>query len=420
MKKNINRRVVVTGLGVISPIGLGWNRFWRNCVNGKSGIHKIKSFDTSEYDRHYAGEVRDFDPAKYINYHKIPYLGRASQFAIASSKMALEDAGIHQEDLLKKMAGLFIGTTMGEPKTLEFINQELSDRGFGAKKDLPIWQYPSNVIGANLAHYFGIKGKTLLISTACSSGNYAIGHAYDHIKSGRLNIVLAGGVDSMTRLNITGFSRLFAMSMKKCQPFDKNRSGMLVSEGAGFLVVESMESALNRGANIYAELLGYKLSCDATHMTMPSKEGIIQCILGAVKNAKIRLDDIDYISAHGTGTVQNDKTEALAINYIFRDMKKRPPISSIKSMLGHTMGAASAIEAITCCLAITKNTVPPTINFETFDPECNVDCIPNQARQLNVDIALNNSFAFGGNNACVVLRKFKNRSFVKGGSRVIE
>ena len=226
------------------------------------------------------------------------------------------------------------------------------------------------------------------------------------IKSGKFDIMIAGGADPIARTNFTGFARLVAMAPEKCQPFDKDRKGMMVGEGAGVLILEDLDSAKKRGANTYAEILGYGLSCDAYHMSIPSLKGIKKVMMKAMNEAKINPDEVDYISAHGTGTIPNDKTECQAIREVFNNNYKEIPISSIKSMLGHTMGAASAIEAISCCLAIKNNLIPPTINFETPDSECDIDCVPNQARKKNVNVVLNNSFAFGGNNACVVLRKY--------------
>ncbi len=224
----------------------------------------------------------------------------------------------------------------------------------------------------------------------------------------RADIILAGGSDPFSRISFTGFNQFSAVAPERCQPFDKNRKGMMVAEGAGVLVLETLESALKRNAPIYAEILGYGLSCDAQHMTQPSIEGISQCIIKAMNEAGINKDDVDYISAHGTGTLANDRAECAAIKKIFGQLYKRIPVSSIKSMLGHTMGAASALEAITCALVVKNNIIPPTINVETPDPECDIDCVPNEARNHKVNIALNNSYAFGGNNASLVLKKFTN------------
>ena len=246
-----------------------------------------------------------------------------------------------------------------------------------------------------------------MFSTACAAGNYAISYGYDLIRSGRADIVIAGASDPISRIEFTGFNQFSAVAPEKCQPFDKNRKGMMLAEGAGILVLESIENALRRKAHIYAEILGYGLSCDAYHMTNASAEGIAECMRKALKESDITKEDVDYISAHGTGTKANDRNECAAIREVFGSRYKEVPISSIKSMLGHTMGAASAIEAITCALVVKNDIIPPTINFETPDPLCDIDCVPNQARKHKVNIAMNNSYAFGGNNASLVLRKFK-------------
>jgi 3-oxoacyl-[acyl-carrier-protein] synthase II len=246
----------------------------------------------------------------------------------------------------------------------------------------------------------------MIFSTACSAGNYAVGYGFDLITLGRAQVVLAGGFDALSKVAFTGFNQFSAVSPDKCRPFDKNRKGMMVAEGAGMLVLESLESALERKALIYAEVLGYGLSCDAHHMTTSLVDGIKLCMIKALSEAGVSAEDIDYISAHGTGTLTNDKNECAAINEIFGHRYKKIPTSSIKSMLGHTMGAASAIEAIACALAVKNDMIPPTINYETPDAECDIDCVPNHSRKHVVTIALNNSYAFGGNNACLVLKKF--------------
>jgi 3-oxoacyl-[acyl-carrier-protein] synthase II len=246
----------------------------------------------------------------------------------------------------------------------------------------------------------------MMFSTACAAGNYAIGYGFDLIVLEKADLVIAGGSDAFSKVAFTGFNQFSAVAPEKCRPFDKNRKGMMVAEGAGILVLESLEHALKRKANIYAEVAGYGLSCDANHMTLPLVDGVSDCMRKAMRNAGITGKEIDYISAHGTGTIANDRSECAAIKGVFGDDSKKIPISSIKSMLGHTMGAASALEAVSCALSIKYGTIPPTINFETLDPECDIDCVPNEARKHSVNIALNNSYAFGGNNASLVLKKY--------------
>src|SRR4030067_84348 len=402
------RRVVVTGLGVVSSVGIGRDEFWKSVINGKSGISKVTSFDTKEFRCHYAGEIKNFIPEEFITKRKVQFLGRTSQLAIAATSLALKDAKVSLKDINKERTGVFIGTTMGERPLEESIDvwvKEGADKISKAK----ILQSSANNISANIGIYFKFQGPNYLIPTACAAGNYAIGYGFDLIRKGDLDYAIAGGADSFSKLAFSGFHRLYAMAPEKCQPFDKNRKGMLVGEGAGILFLESLESALKRKSNIYAEILGYGISCDAYHMTASHVDGIEKVIRKALKEADIQNEEVDYINAHGTGTQGNDKTECSAIKNVFRERYRTIPVSSIKSMLGHTMGAASGIEALTCCLVVRQNIIPPTINFKTPDPECDIDCVPNKAKIKRVNIALNNGFAFGGNNSCLVIGKFTNQ-----------
>lgn len=402
------RRVVVTGLSVVSSIGIGKDEFWKNLIAGKSGISEIATFDVSNYDIQRGGEVKNFEPEKYIPKNRIKDIGRASQFAIAATKMALKDANLDNLQLPKDRIAVLIGTTMGEGGMIEEIDKHWTAVGEDDVWALTIIKYPSNAISDNVSRFFQLQGRSAVVPTACSGGNYAIGYGYDLIRRGVIDYAIVGGTDPLSRIAFTGFGRLYAMSPDMCRPFDKNRKGMMVGEGAGVLILESLQSAKKRNANIYAELLGYGLSCDAHHMTTPHTEAIAKVMETAIKNAGVHKGDIDYISAHGTGTPSNDKTECEAIKNVFGDLVKHLSISSIKSMLGHTMGAASAIEAIACCLAIKEGMIPPTINYETPDPECDIDCVPNKARKDSVKIALNNSLAFGGNDACLALKWLQN------------
>ncbi|MBI5056888.1 MAG: beta-ketoacyl-[acyl-carrier-protein] synthase family protein [Nitrospirae bacterium] len=401
-----NRRVVVTGLGVVSSVGIGKDAFWNAILNGKSGIGKVSSFDTGNHRCHNAGEIKNFVPEEFIARRKVKFFGRTSQLAIAATALAFNDAKLPLKYIDKKRTGVFIGTTMGEKPLEEAIDSwfmEGADKISRAK----ILQASANNISANIGIYFKLEGPNYLIPTACAAGNYAIGYGADLIRRGDLDCAIAGGADAFSKLAFTGFQRVYAMSPEKCQPFDKNRKGMLVGEGAGILVLESLESALKRDADIYAEILGYGLSCDAFHMTASDSDGIEKVMLKALKDADIGKEEVDYISAHGTGTQGNDRIECAAIRKVFKEQYKTIPVSSIKSMLGHTMGAASAIEALTCCLIVKEDIIPPTMNFETPDPKCDIDCVPNRARRRRVNIALNNGFAFGGNNSCLVIKKME-------------
>jgi len=406
-KNNISRRVAITGLGVVSSLGIGKDEFWKNLIAGKSGVSEVSSFDTSNYETHIGGEIKNFQPEKYLEWWKIGKWGRATQFAITAAKGAINDANLDLYKFINEKIGAIIGTTMGEGQVIEKIDSEWVESNDEKVNIDLITLYPGNVLSKNISFKFNLNGPSLTIPTACAAGNYSIGYAYDQIKTGKKKIMIAGGAEPFSRISFTGFNRIFATAKKKCCPFDKNRDGMVVGEGAGILILEDLELALERKAEIYAEILGYGLSCDAFHMTAPSLEGIKKAIIKAIKEAGIKAEEVNYISTHGTGTPANDKTECRAIKEVFGNRYKEIPTSSIKSMLGHTMGAASAIEAISCCLAIRESIIPPTINYETPDPECEIDCVPNISRKKDIKIVLNNSYAFGGNNAVLVLGKTK-------------
>jgi len=401
----MNKRVVITGLGVISSIGIGWKEFWDNLLKGKSGISPVTAFDTSNHFTHNGGEVRGFQPEQFIPVDHLKFMNRATQMALASAKLAVEDAVFASDYLANHTVGVSHGTTLGAAQAIEDVDTLLINKQ-DVRKEL-FYQMPTHTAPSAIAQEFKCSGPNFMFSTACAAGNYAIAYAYDLIRLGNADIMIAGASDGISRIEYTGFNQFSAVAPERCQPFDKNRKGMMLAEGAGMLVLESMENALARNAPIYAEVVGYGLSCDAHHMTNASVEGITKCMKKALYEAGISVEDVDYISAHGTGTRANDRAECAAIQEVFGSRYKQIPVSSIKSMLGHTMGAASALEAITCALAITNDIIPPTINFETPDPECSIDCVPNQARKHTVGIALNNSYAFGGNNASVVLKKFK-------------
>jgi 3-oxoacyl-[acyl-carrier-protein] synthase II len=400
----MNRRVVITGLGVISSIGIGWEQFWECLINGKSGISAITAFDTSNQFTHNGGEVKNFKPEVFIQKDKLPFLSRASQLALAAAELALRDSHFDHGNASYESIATCIGITSGSVQVIESIDETLLKTDAVPKEHL--WALPAHTTSAALAAKFNTNGPNLLFSTACAAGNYAIGYGYDLIQLRRADVVIAGASDPFSRISFTGFNQFSAVAPERCQPFDRNRKGMMVAEGAGIMLLESLDNALKRNAPIYAEVLGYGLSCDAGHMTQPSVEGISQCMVKAMREAAIREDEVDYISAHGTGTLANDRTECAAIKEVFGSRSTQIPVSSIKSMLGHAMGAASAIEAITCALVVKQDIIPPTINYEIPDPECDIDCVPNHARKHGVDIALNNSYAFGGNNASLVLKKY--------------
>lgn len=400
----MNKRVVITGLGVISSIGIGWREFWDSLLRGRSGISPVTSFDTSNFFTHNGGEVKGFKPEEFIPKEQVSHLSRASQLAVAAAMLAIEDSRLDGTRFSIARTGICIGLTSGSIQVIEHINDRLI-RNDEVTKNLA-YQLPVHSPSSIIAKKLKCNGPIFSFSTACAAGNYAIGFSFDLIRSGRAEVMLAGASDPFSRIAFTGFNQFKAVAPEKCQPFDKERKGMMVAEGAGIVILESLEAALKRNAQIYAEILGYGLSCDAHHMTSSSVEGIINCMKRAIRESGITTDDVDYISAHGTGTLTNDRNECAAIKEVFGPRYKNIPVSSIKSMIGHTMGAASALEAIACALTVKNDMIPPTINYETPDPECDIDCVPNEARHHIVNIALNNSYAFGGNNACLVIKKF--------------
>ncbi len=403
----MKKRIVVTGIGVASSIGIGWKEFWKNLIAGKSGISKVESFDTTKQITHYGGEIKNFKPTDYFSRRKSELMGRASQLAVAATRLALRDARLDVKEISESYTGVSIGTTGGEAQEIETIDEVWALKGEDDVDIKLIRHYPVNNIPSNLAGVFMFKGPVRIFTTACAAGNYGIGYGFDMMQAGKVQKMIVGGSDAFSYLSFTGFNQLGAIAPERCQPFDKNRKGMMVGEGAGIMVLEALEDALKRKAEIYAEILGYGLSCDAHHMTNPQVKGIAQCITKALLESDVSREDVDYICAHGTGTQHNDSAECKAIHEVFGRRAKKISVSSIKSMLGHTMGAASAIEAIACCLVVYSDIIPPTINYETPDPECDIDCVPNKAKEQMVNIVLNNGFAFGGNNSCLVIKKFQ-------------
>jgi 3-oxoacyl-[acyl-carrier-protein] synthase II len=407
MKKD---RVVITGLGVLSPIGIGIDAFWKAAASGANGIAPIASFDTSGFRTNVGGEVKQFRPQEFLSDSELSSMGRSSQFAIAASAMAVKQAGLDFSKENPFRIGVSLGTTMGEPQILEQCIEMMytADGSTDAIPPILPHQYPCGVIPANVAAHFNARGPVIMIPTACAAGNYAIGYAFDLLCLGMADIVIAGGSDPISKIAFTGFNRLLATAKESCKPFDKNRDGMAVGEGAGMLVLETLSHALKRGTEIIAEVLGYGIACDAYNMTIPdpSGSGGILALQKAFSNANISADSVDYISAHGTGTKENDKTETFIIKTVFGDRAKRIPVSSLKSMVGHTMGAASAIEAVACCLTIQHHTILPTINYADPDPDCDLDYVPNTARSAKINMVVSNAYAFGGNTSTLVLGRY--------------
>jgi 3-oxoacyl-[acyl-carrier-protein] synthase II len=403
----MQQRIVITGIGTVTSIGVGREAFWKNLLAGRSGISLVESFDTSEYRVHKGGEVKGFCADEHTLNLDPKNMGRASQFAVAAARLAISDAQLDLSPYDPEQLGVSMGTTSGEPLEIERFNDHFVDESLDQVGAEFIALYPCHVIAAHVASELGFAGINTMIPTACAAGGYAISHAYDALRFGRAELMLAGGSDSFSRITYTGFARLGAIAPEVCQPFDRDRKGMIPGEGAAVMVLEPLEKAIERGANIYAEVAGYGLSCDAHHITAahPEGDGAARAMKKALGNSGLKPEDVDYISAHGTGTPTNDLRETLAVKRLFKEVAYDTPMSSIKSMLGHTMGAASAIETAACALAISSDCIPPTINLEEPDPDCDLDYVPNQAREHRVDVAMNNAYAFGGNNSSLILKK---------------
>jgi len=408
------KRVVLTGLGVISPIGLGKEAFWSGLLEGRSGIRTIQGFDVSPYASQIGGEVTDFHPEDYIPVHKIPKMAKVTQYAMAAAKMAIEDARLDFPQTDRTRVGVVIGTGMGGWGILEAQVRTLFESNNPRKvSPLSVPMATSNAAAAEIAISHGLKGPNITISTACSSGGNAIGHGLDLIRAGRADIVIAGGTEACLLPGVlAAFCSLRTLSVRNdapdraSRPFDKNRDGFVMGEGAGVVILESFEVAKARNASIYAELVGYAGACEASHMVSPDVSGTEQaramCL--ALQDGGVFPSEVEYINTHGTSTLLNDVVETRAIKMVFGPHAYDISMNSTKSMIGHTIGAAGAIEAIVCALTLQRGRIHSTLNIETPDPECDLDYTSHQAREGTVRVALSNSFGFGSNNACLVMR----------------
>ncbi|WKN16262.1 beta-ketoacyl-[acyl-carrier-protein] synthase family protein [Streptomyces sp. JUS-F4] len=399
------QRVVLSGFGVFSSIGVGAAAFAEGLRAGRSGAKPITSFDTTGFAYANGCEISDFEPADWIRDTDLEQLGRAARFSVAAARMATQDAGLLPEELRTKRGLISIGTTDGESRDLDSLVETEIRAGSEHMDPVVARRVRAGWLSTAIAHELGLTDvEAVTIPTACAAGNYAIGYGYDAVRAGEVDFALCGGADALCRKTFAGFYRLGTIAPERCQPFDVDRKGILTGEGAGVLVLESLSSALARGARIYAEVLGYGLNCDAHHQVAPNGASVGRAMQLALDDAGVKPEQVDLISAHGTGTRANDITEAQAIREVFGEP---PRTVSIKSMIGHTMGAASALSAIACSLAIVHGFIPPTINHVSTDPECDVDCVPNEAVDADLDIVVNNGLAFGGNNAVVVLGKYE-------------
>jgi 3-oxoacyl-[acyl-carrier-protein] synthase II len=410
------RRVVITGIGVVSPIGNNVNDFWQNLVAGKSGIDTISSFDPDKYGLtvKIAAEVKNFNPEDYFDKKDAQKFSDFIKFAYAAAMEAIKDADLENANIDKDRVGVIVGTGIGGLKDIEEQNETLNEKGARRVSPFFIPYGIANMASGIIAIKYGFRGPNYCVVSACATGNHSIGDAFRIIQKGDADIMIAGGTESaITPLGIAGFASLKALStrndepQKASRPFDKDRDGFVMGEGAGILILEEYEHAKKRGAKIYAEIKGYTATDDAFHVTAPCSdgEGAAMCMRLALKDASLNPEDIDYINAHGTSTPLNDKIETLAIKKVFKDHAYKLKISSNKSMIGHLLGAASAVEAVASVKTIETGTIPPTINLENPDPECDLDYVPNKAIQYDVKNILSNSFGFGGTNACIILSK---------------
>ena len=408
-------RVVVTGLGAVSPLGINAGRTWQALINGQSGIGPVTHFDTADFPCRIAGEVKEFDPGAYLDRKEIRRTDRFMQFAIAASKMALADAGLVIEGEMAYKTGVVIGSGVGGMQTLEEQARVFFERGPSRVSPFFIPMMIGDMAAGQVSIITGAKGPNSSMVTACASGAHSLAEAYNLIRLGGADAMIAGGAEAtITGLAYAGFCAAGALSSmnetpeKASRPFDAKRDGFVMGEGAGILILESLEHAERRGARILAEMAGAGMSGDAYHVTSPHPDGdgAARAMTAALREAQLRPEQVDYINAHDTSTAANDKTETKAIKRVFGDRAYKVAISSTKSMTGHLLGAAGGMEAAICVMVIERGIVPPTINYEFPDPECDLDYVPNTARKIEVDAAISNSFGFGGHNACLAFKRF--------------
>ena len=411
------RRVVVTGMGIISPIGNNLEDFWTGLVSGRSGIGTITSFDTTGHDCTIAGEIRDFEPGNYFRNPKTAKrTDRFTQLAVAAARMAIEDSGLDVESANRERFGVMIGSGIGGLKSMEDECRRLFDRGPSRTSPFTIAMMISNMASGIISMEYGLGGPNMCIVTACATANNSIGEAWRTLKFGDADIFLAGGCEAtITPLGMAGFAAMKALSLRNndptraCRPFDRDRDGFVMSEGAGILLLEEAEHAKKRGARIYCELAGYGCTADAYHMTQPQPEGYgaARAMRLAMNHAQVNPEDVGYINAHATSTPLGDICEIKAIKQAFGAHAQKVMVSATKSMTGHLLGAAGGVEFAASALALSRGVIPPTINLENPDPECDLDCVPNTAREAKVRVAMSNSFGFGGHNATLVLKAFE-------------
>jgi len=411
----LKRRVVVTGMGLVVPTGIGVGTAWKNVCEGKSGIGRLTRFDCEGFETRIAAEIKDFNPELYIEKKEVKKMDLFIQYSIAATREALEDAKLNITADNGDRIGVIVGTGLGGLPTIERYHKILMEKGPSRISPFFIPMLIANLASGQIAIHFGAKGPNTCVVTACATGGHCIGDAFRAISYGDADAVIAGGTESnITPLTVSGFNAMKALSTrndepeKASRPFEKNRNGFVIAEGAGIVILEELEYAKKRNANIYAELIGYGYTGDAYHITAPSPDGdgAIRCMKMAMKDAGLKPEDIDYINAHGTSTQLNDLTETIAIKAVFGEHAKKIPISATKSMTGHLLGAAGSTEAIFTILSLRDGILPPTLNYEEPDPECDLDYVPNVARRQNVKTGMSNAFGFGGTNATLIFKKF--------------
>ncbi len=412
---NKGTRVVVTGMGAITPLGNSIDDYWSSLVRGESGIGPITQADTTDFPSKIAGEASDFDPGEFMDPKEHKRMARFSQLAVAAAGLAIEDAGLDLDNSNRDRIGVVMGNGVGGFPTMEDNSRTLISRGGMKMSPYFIPMILPNMAAANVSRLYGLTGYTSTIVTACAAGTQGIGEAAEIVRRGATDVVLGGGCEAgICELGLGGFNIIRALSRyegdptEASRPFDATRDGMVPAEGAALLVIESMEHAINRGATILAEILGHGVSSDAYHAVQPDRDGsgAARAIRWALEDAGITADEVDYINAHGTATPMNDLAETLGIKAAFGEQAYKVPISATKSMTGHALGGAGAVEAVACIKTILENEIHPTINLHNPDPECDLDYVPNVSRKQQVDTVMSNSFGFGGQNACLILRRF--------------
>jgi 3-oxoacyl-[acyl-carrier-protein] synthase II len=410
------RRVVVTGVGAVTPLGIGIGPTWEALLGGKSGVGPITRFDPAEFPTRFAAEVKGFDPEGFIDRKDVRRMDQFIQYAMAAAHFAMTDAALTIDETLGNKTGVFMGTGLGGLTTLERYHQLYLQDGIRKISPFFIPMLITNLAPGNIAMKYGAKGPNISTTTACAASSHAIGEAFHSIRQGICDAALAGGSEStITPMGLGGFCAMKALSTRNdapqsaSRPFDKDRDGFVMGEGSAILILEELETARKRGAKIYAEICGYGATADAYHITAPSPggEGAVRCMRMALADGRVPPEEVDYINAHGTSTPYNDVTETTAIKTVFNSRARTLMVSSTKSMTGHLLGAAGAVEAVFCILAIREEVVPPTTNYTTPDPECDLDYVPNEARRRRIRYALSNSFGFGGTNACLLFGRFE-------------